>query len=88
MKHFSLICALATTVSAGGYVKVCLDKGNVPHGPAPQIKPRSSDGGKGFLKMDFETERVGESAHRLRARQLDEEDLDQNITLASERSVC
>ena len=77
MRHLSLLLSLAPAVLSG-FVKVDIDDG----GQTPKVRPRDS---KGFLKLDFETETVGK---RLKPRQIDEEDLDQNITLASQRSVC
>jgi len=82
MRSAVLLSALATIATAG-FVKVDIDDGKT-HGPAPApaVKPRGE--GKGFIKLDFETEHVGK---RLKPRQLDDDDLDQNITLASQRSL-
>lgn len=91
----ALLLALSVATASAGFVKVDIDDGSrYPQGPLPEqasagVSRRDGDGakgkGKGFLKLDFETEHVG---RRLRPRQLDEDDLDHNITLGTQRSVC
>ena len=89
-----LLALSAASVASAGFVKVDIDDGRrYPQGPLPEqaaaAVSRRDDGGKGkgkgFIKLDFETEQVG---RRLKPRQLDEDDLDHNITLATQRSVC
>lgn len=86
----ALLLALSAATASAGFVKVDIDDGSkYPQGPLPEdavkLSKRNGDGkAKGFIKLDFETEHVG---RRLRPRQLDEDDLDQNITLATQRSV-
>ncbi|KPI40489.1 putative aspartic-type endopeptidase OPSB [Cyphellophora attinorum] len=48
------------------------------------VAATASAASSGYLKLEFETEQTG---HRLRPRQLPEEDLDQNITLGPQRSL-
>lgn len=86
----ALLLALTAATTSAGFVKVDIDDGSkYPQGPLPEdalkLSKRNANGkGKGFIKLDFDTEHVG---RRLRPRQLDEDDLDQNITLATQRSV-
>lgn len=78
----ALLCCLAAAAASAGYVKVGIDDGKT-HGPAPEINPRENS--KGYLKLDFDTERIGR--RNLMPRQLEEEDLDQNITLTDMRNL-
>ena len=88
----TLLLALSAVASlaSAGFVKVDLDDGqNYPSGPLPRaatVSEKRESKGKGFIKLDFETEHIG-NRHRMLRRQLDDDDLDHNITLATERSL-
>jgi hypothetical protein len=88
---FLLALSATASLASAGFVKVDIDDGRkYPSGPLPRSAtvPEKRDGkGKGFIKLDFETEHVGNRHRMLRPRQLDDDDLDQNITLATERSL-
>lgn len=76
------------SLGAAGFVKVGLDDGkdHSSAGASPRSVESRSPNRKGYVKVEFQTETT-RTPNLLRARQLDEEDLDQSLTLASQRSV-